>query len=102
MKCIYVAHLGSVLQRSIFHATRIELLMYVVGQGIEEAMKSRLTAWNIKVYEGAHSCLRHVALLLQINTACLSRIYFDFILSHIPNLPLFSLSLKFLISIIFN
>jgi len=79
----------------MFHATRHELLMYVVGQGIEEAVKSRLTAWNVKDYFGAHSCLRHVAVVLQINTNCFSRTYFDLILSLFPYFPLFSLSLKF-------
>jgi len=77
----------------MFHATRHKLLTHVVGQGKDEAVKSRLTAWNIKVYDGAHSCLRHFAVLLQINTACFCTIYFYFILALIPNLPLFSLSL---------
>ena len=68
--------------------------MNVVGQGIDEAVKSRLAARSIKPYDGADSCLRHVA-VLQINTACFCSIQFDIILPLILNLQLFSLCLKF-------
>jgi hypothetical protein len=84
-----------VLHRSTFHDTRHQLFMHVVEQGIDEAVKSRMTARNKKVFDFAHSCITHVALLLQINKTCFCRIQFDIILSLNPKLPLFSLSLKF-------
>ena len=62
---------------------------------MDQDIKSQMTAWNTKGYDGAQSCLRHVAVLLQINPTCCCRIYIDIILSLIPNLPYISVPLTF-------